>query len=80
MFQHVLFYVLSNDLVASKKLLLTAENARFQIVFPGDYGATSIGNTNLKPLWYILLMHNICDYADMNGGRFIEIFAFQART
>ena len=49
MFQHVLFYVLSNDLVASKKLLITAQNAMFQIVFPGDYGATSIGNTNQMP-------------------------------
>ena len=57
MFQHVLFYVLSNDLVASKKLLITAQNARFQIVFPGDYGATSIGNTNQMPTWYIMLMH-----------------------
>ena len=57
MFQHVLFYVLSNDLVASKKLLITAQNARFQIVFPGDYGATSIGNTNQMPTWNILLIH-----------------------
>ena len=56
MFQHVLFYVLSNDLVASKKLLITAQNARFQIVFPGDYGATSIGNTNQMPTWNILLI------------------------
>ena len=60
MFQHVLFYVLSNDLVASKKLLITAQNARFQIVFPGDYGATSIGNTNQMPTWYIMLMHIFC--------------------
>ena len=57
MFQHVLFYVLSNDLVASKKLLITAQNARFQIVFPGDYSATSIGNTNQMPTWNILLIH-----------------------
>ena len=62
MFQHVLFYVLSNDLVASKKLLITAQNARFQIVFPGDYGATSIGNTNQMPTWYIMLMHILCSY------------------
>ena len=57
MFQHVLFYVLSNDLVASKKLLITAQNAMFQIVFPGDYGATSIGNTNQMPTRYILIMN-----------------------
>ena len=61
MFQNVLFYVLSNDLVASKKLLLTAQNARFHIVFPGDYGASSIGNTNEMQTWYILRMLNICD-------------------